>query len=109
MGGGFNAAQNFYNMGAQQSAAPGADSWKCACGAIANGKFCTECGAKKHVPADSWKCSCGSVNTGKFCSECGSRKPVYRCDKCGWKPEDPTKPPKFCPECGDRFDDNDLG
>ena len=109
MGGGFNAAQNFYNMGAQQSATPGADSWKCACGAIANGKFCPECGTKKPAPAGSWKCGCGSVNTGKFCSECGSRKPVYRCDKCGWKPEDPTKPPKFCPECGDRFDDNDLG
>ena len=57
---------------------------------------------------DSWKCSCGSVNTGKFCPECGSKKPYYRCDKCGWEPADPTKPPKFCPECGDRFDDSDL-
>ena len=57
---------------------------------------------------DSWKCSCGSVNTGKFCPECGSKKPYYRCNKCGWEPADPTKPPKFCPECGDRFDDSDL-
>ena len=59
--------------------------------------------------ADSWKCSCGSVNTGKFCPECGSKKPYYQCNKCGWKPADPTKPPKFCPECGDRFDADDLG
>ena len=109
MGGGFNAAQNFYNMGAQQSAAPGADSWKCACGATATGKFCPECGAKKPAPAGSWKCRCGNENTGKFCPECGAKKPVYRCDKCGWQPEDPMNPPKFCPECGDRFDDNDLG
>ena len=58
--------------------------------------------------ADSWKCACGSVNTGKFCPECGMKKPRYRCDKCGWEPADPAKPPKFCPECGDRFDDSDL-
>ena len=110
MGGGFNAAQNFYNMGVQQqNAAPAQDGWKCACGATATGKFCPECGAKKPAPAGSWKCGCGAENTGKFCPECGGRKPVYRCDKCGWEPQDPTKPPKFCPECGDRFDADDLG
>ena len=111
MGGGFNAAQNFYNMGAQQqSAAPApTEGWKCACGAVAAGKFCPECGAKKPAPANTWKCACGAENTGKFCPECGARKPVYRCDKCGWEPQDPTKPPKFCPECGDRFDAADLG
>ena len=106
-------AQQLYAMGQQQAAAApasaSADGWKCACGNVATGKFCTECGAKKPAPTDSWQCGCGKVNTGKFCPECGSRKPVYRCDKCGWKPEDPAKPPKFCPECGDRFDDNDLG
>ena len=59
-----------------------------------------------------WTCSCGAVNNGKFCTECGKPKPAgvpqYKCDKCGWEPEDPTHPPKFCPECGDPFDDGDI-
>ena len=111
MGGSFQAAQNFYNMGAQQMQniqQPG--GWQCACGATATGKFCTECGAKK--PEAGWQCSCGQMNTGKFCSECGSKKPAgvpqYRCDKCGWQPDDPTKAPRFCPECGDKFDNGDI-
>lgn len=61
--------------------------------------------------SDSWTCACGSVNNGKFCPECGARKPgkaaFYRCDKCGWIPEDPANPPKFCPECGDPFNADD--
>ena len=112
--GGFNANQLF-QMGAQQSApvpapaapAPAAaNSWKCKCGAVNTGKFCTECGASQ-----GWVCSCGAVNKGKFCPECGAKKPAnepqYRCDKCGWEPEDPKNPPKFCPECGDRFGEED--
>ena len=92
-GGGINAAQLF-QMGAQQQAQapqqsapvqPGANAWKCACGATATGKFCPECGAKR--PAGV---------------------PVYRCDKCGWQPADPAHPPKFCPECGDPFDESDC-
>lgn len=54
----------------------------------------------------------GAENKGKFCTECGKPRPkgtpVYQCDKCGWKPEDPKNPPKFCPECGDPFDANDI-
>ena len=111
------SAANLYAMGAQQQAnnpaapaAPAAGSWKCSCGATATGNFCTECGAKK--PADGWTCACGAVNKGKFCSQCGAKKPadapLYKCDKCGWEPEDPANPPKFCPECGDPFDDKDI-
>ncbi len=122
-GGGMNA-QNLYAMGQQQAqqpvqsqqpapaapAAPAADAWTCSCGATVTGKFCTECGSPR--PAQNgWVCSCGAVNKGKFCSECGAKKPesapLYRCDKCGWEPEDPAHPPKFCPECGDPFNDND--
>ena len=117
---GGNAAAQFYQMAQQQQAAAPAPAapaapaggWKCpSCGAMATGKFCTECGAKK--PADEgWTCACGSVNKGKFCPECGAKKPAgvpqYRCDKCGWEPPKGTKPPKFCPECGDPFDDGDI-
>ena len=84
--GGVNA-QNLYAMG-QQQAAPAA-------------------AAPAAPAAETWTCACGSVNTGKFCPECGAKKPVYRCNKCGWKPVDPSKPPKFCPECGDPFDEGD--
>ena len=113
--GGVNA-QSLYQMGAQQQAAPSApaaDSWKCpSCGHTASGNFCPECGAKKPA-ADGWTCpSCGHVNKGKFCTECGAKKPAgvpqYKCDKCGWEPEDPAHPPKFCPECGDPFDTGDI-
>ena len=112
--GGVNAA-NLYAMGSQQAApaaASQADGWTCpSCGKTAFGKFCPECGAKK--PEDGWTCpSCGAKNKGKFCAECGAKKPaaapLYRCDKCGWEPEDPAHPPKFCPECGDPFDDSDI-
>ena len=114
-------AQSLYAMGQQpqQTAQPAqqpqsqsaAGQWKCACGTVATGKFCPECGSPRPA-ADGWTCACGTVNKGKFCSECGAEKPAgvpqYRCDKCGWEPEDPAHPPKFCPECGDPFDDGDL-
>ncbi len=125
MTGGMNANSLFAMGQQQQAAAPmqpqaavvGAATapagWACACGTTGNtGKFCMNCGQPKPADADGWTCSCGAVNKGKFCQECGAKKPagapLYKCDKCGWEPEDPTNPPKFCPECGDVFDDNDV-
>ena len=120
-GGGAGQIGNLVAMGQQQAAAPApapaaaapaADAWRCSCGATATGKFCPECGSARPVPTTGWTCSCGTVNQGKFCSNCGAQKPagapLYKCDKCGWMPEDPTNPPKFCPECGDVFDDRDV-
>ena len=111
--GGFHAA-SLYQMGQQQPQVPAApavsNTWKCSCGAENRGKFCADCGSPR--PIVGWTCSCGSINKGKFCPECGAKKPeaapLYRCDKCGWEPEDPKNPPKFCPECGDRFDNSDI-
>ena len=105
--------QQLYQMGGRPQAAeptPAAPaSWTCSCGAQNSGKFCTECGSPRPT---GWTCSCGAVNRGKFCTECGKPKPsgapLYRCDKCGWEPEDPKHPPKFCPECGDPFDSEDI-
>ena len=123
MAGGGQAGQLF-QQGAQQQAqqpppaavvgsvsATEVPVWKCdECGKADNvGKFCANCGAPK--PADDhWVCECGTTNTGKFCQNCGKPRPVvksYKCDKCGWIPEDPSQPPKYCPQCGDVFDESD--
>ena len=118
MAGGMNANALYGMAAANQQAAPAqatpvAAGWTCECGHAGNtGKFCSECGKPQPADALGWTCSCGTLNKGKFCSNCGAKKPagvpVYKCDKCGWEPEDVTNPPKFCPECGDPFDDNDI-
>lgn len=111
VGGGVNI-QNLYEMSQDKDLSKqdilDKKEWVCSCGTKNIGKFCIECGKPK---VTGWVCTCGNINKGKFCSECGKPKPVneplYRCDKCGWEPEDPHHPPKYCPECGDIFDDND--
>ena len=105
------AARNQAGNNAGQGGAAPMLAWTCKCGHRDNrGKFCMECGSPKPSEA-GWTCGCGAVNQGKFCTNCGSKKPegapLYRCDKCGWEPEDPAHPPKFCPECGDVFNEND--
>ena len=89
-----------------------AGSWTCECGTVNTGKFCMNCGKAKPGENVGWTCECGAVNPGKFCMNCGKPKPegapLYRCDKCGWEPADPTNPPKFCPNCGDPFDEKDV-
>ena len=112
----FQMAQNQQGQqGAAQPAsqpAAAAAGWTCSCGKVNSGKFCEECGKPRPTDTVGWTCSCGAINKGKFCMECGKPKPagapLYRCDKCGWEPEDPHNPPKFCPECADPFDDNDI-
>ena len=48
-----------------------------------------------------WTCECGAVNQGKFCSECGKPKPEAPkkrfCTNCGAELSPTTT---FCPECG---------
>ncbi|MBO7399559.1 MAG: SPFH domain-containing protein [Clostridia bacterium] len=115
---GKQASGNFcINCGTKKPAAqPAPETWTCPkCGKPATGNFCTECGTKKPEakPAEEgWTCpNCGKLNKGNFCTDCGEKRPagapLYRCDKCGWEPEDPHNPPKHCPNCGDIFDDND--
>ena len=107
-GGGFMAAASESNRAQmardeeqkKAAAEAAANGWTCACGQVNQGKFCSECGAKKPEPAMGWTCACGAVNTGKFCSECGAKKPeeaTWFCTECGHKNSGTGK---FCPECG---------
>ncbi|MBO4366396.1 MAG: SPFH domain-containing protein, partial [Clostridia bacterium] len=115
MGG--NNAANLYAMGQNQPVgpqagqAPNPNAWICSCGTPNEGRFCQNCGKEK-PSANGWTCKCGRVNQGNFCANCGEKRPagapLYRCDKCGYQPEDPAHPPKFCPNCGDPFDTNDI-
>lgn len=100
--GGMNA-QDLFVMGQQQvqqwQAALDSDSWKCSCGAIVNGRFCPECGAKKPtlMQPGAWTCRCGAVSNGRFCPECGSPRPAAD----GWTCACGTlNKGKFCHNCG---------
>lgn len=117
-------AAMFENMGKQSGGLSGGDMMGAAMGMMgmnmmnnmmgnpaqaAGGQPTSAAQAQPGVQAEEkgWTCACGAHNSGKFCTECGEKRPHYRCDKCGWEPEDQSVPPKFCPECGDRFDEND--
>ena len=115
MSGFMQGATTSQNTMVSQSVNDGATTvqggWKCECGTDNTGKFCQNCGKPQPVQSNGWTCECGSVNQGNFCQNCGKPKPsgapLYKCDKCGWTPQDPQNPPRFCPECGDIFDEND--
>lgn len=92
------AAQNPQQPGAQfQGGAAQNAGWTCECGAVNNGKFCSNCGKPMPAPAAAeWTCECGAVNSGKFCSNCGKPAPAgeWTCE-CG-----ATNSGKFCSNCG---------
>lgn len=89
-------AQQFNQRQAQNDS----NAWKCSCGNVNTGAFCSSCGTKK---PEVWVCKCGTQNTGKFCANCGTSKEgaapaapsgewVCKCGK--------TNTGRFCAECG---------
>ena len=77
------------------------NAWKCSCGNVNTGAFCSSCGNKK---PEAGVCKCGTQNTGKFCANCGTSKegaaPAPKASgewvcKCG-----KTNSGRFCAECG---------
>lgn len=105
MGMGMNAAGTFMSsasatnaaqMAQQNAQAAQSGGWKCSCGTVNTGNFCSGCGSKKPEEGASWKCSCGTVNTGNFCSNCGGKKPEgeWVCS-CGVR-----NTGNFCSSCG---------
>ena len=113
MGMGMNAAGGFGAFSETNRAAMERDAaakaakqngWVCACGAVNEGKFCSECGAKQPSANGTWVCPrCGNNARGKFCSECGEKAPVvadkWFCSECGTENDG-----KFCRNCGKKKD-----
>ena len=61
----------------------------------------------QRIPRE-WLCACGALNNTPFCTQCGRARPVLRpCSKCGWMPESVNKIPHFCPECGSPFEEEE--
>lgn len=106
-------------MPATVQAAPGVDAKNLAQAlsavigqAAASVNSAAKAAAANQAEPEKWTCTCGAVNDGKFCPNCGAKRPekpkAFRCNKCGWQPEDPSNPPKFCPNCGDPFNEGDA-
>lgn len=55
--------------------------------------------ASEQVTQSGWTCpNCNKQVNGKFCSDCGAKKPEkLKCPKCGVELDEKKK---FCPECG---------
>lgn len=50
-------------------------TWKCSCGVVNMGNYCTACGIKRPVII-RWKCpECGSDAIWNYCEVCGSKRP----------------------------------
>ena len=101
-GGGFMAAASETNRREMERAREEQKSktgWSCSCGALNEGKFCSECGKPKPSSVGEWKCSCGNLCSGKFCSQCGAQRPdsEWFCTECG---KANSASAKFCSECG---------
>ena len=104
--GGFGAFSETNRAAMEREAAKKAEKkngWTCACGAVNEGKFCSECGQKQPAAADGWICPrCGNRASGKFCSECGEKAPTadkWFCPECGTE-----NAGKFCQNCGKKRD-----
>ena len=110
--GGFDA-QNLFRMGnIEKVQSPlnlkTKNSWKCKCGNIETGKFCSNCGERK--PQETlWTCQCGNQNIGLFCTNCGLKKQITNivyCSNCGCEMPNNRQKIKFCPQCGHQLFDN---
>ena len=103
-------AQSLFQMGmvGNSSRQDSTNSWKCKCGNVSNGKFCSSCGESRPFSNDSsWICQCGTSNNGNFCSNCGSKCPRNTvCSNCGWMSDNADTTIKFCPECGSPLSNN---
>lgn len=86
--------------------------WKCGCGTMNSGKFCSECGNPRSRVV--WLCSCGELNQGRYCTECGAPRPETEEAAAAPEPEkdlaaksdtaEPEKAPEAqaaAPEAGD--------
>jgi len=64
-----NVAAGTMNVEPQKAQTP--NNWKCDCGAINTGKFCSECGKPKEKKCP--KCETINSSEAKFCKECGEK------------------------------------